>query len=257
MLARDKGISKKLLSYHRIPVPEFAVFRMGTRRAAAAAPRVPAHRQVAHQGGLRGHRADVARRRRRQAGRARGASSTSGSRTDAIVERFIDGRELYVGILGNGRLQVFPVWELLFTKAPDELPTHRHREGQVGRRLPRAARHHDGARQGPARRADRRTIKNLCKRIYRVLELSRLRPHRPASRRRGPGLRARGQPESAARLRRGLRRVGREGGRVVQRPHPAHRQPGAAARPERGEELNRRLDPARATLHGRTGGRHR
>ena len=29
-LARDKGISKKLLSYHRIPVPEFAVFRMGS-----------------------------------------------------------------------------------------------------------------------------------------------------------------------------------------------------------------------------------
>ena len=29
MLARDKSITKKILSYHRIPVPEFHVFRMG------------------------------------------------------------------------------------------------------------------------------------------------------------------------------------------------------------------------------------
>jgi D-alanine-D-alanine ligase len=29
MLARDKGLSKKLLAYHRIPVPEFAVFPLG------------------------------------------------------------------------------------------------------------------------------------------------------------------------------------------------------------------------------------
>jgi D-alanine-D-alanine ligase len=36
--------------------------------------------------------------------------------THAIAERYIDGRELYVGVLGNERLQVFPVWEMHFTK---------------------------------------------------------------------------------------------------------------------------------------------
>ena len=35
MLARDKALSKKLLAYHRIPVPEFAVFRIGQRGAPA------------------------------------------------------------------------------------------------------------------------------------------------------------------------------------------------------------------------------
>ena len=39
--------------------------------------------------------------------------------TPAIVEQFIDGRELYVGVLGNHRLRVFPVWEMSFTKMPD------------------------------------------------------------------------------------------------------------------------------------------
>ena len=39
--------------------------------------------------------------------------------TAAIVEQFIDGRELYVGVLGNERLQVFPVWEMSFAQMPD------------------------------------------------------------------------------------------------------------------------------------------
>ena len=37
----------------------------------------------------------------------------------AIVEQFIDGRELYVGVVGNQRLDVFPVWEMSFDKMPE------------------------------------------------------------------------------------------------------------------------------------------
>ena len=38
--------------------------------------------------------------------------------TAAIVEQFIDGRELYVGVIGNQRLDVFPVWEMSFADVP-------------------------------------------------------------------------------------------------------------------------------------------
>ena len=34
--------------------------------------------------------------------------------TAAIAEQYIEGRELYVGVLGNTRLRVLPVWELKF-----------------------------------------------------------------------------------------------------------------------------------------------
>jgi D-alanine-D-alanine ligase len=39
--------------------------------------------------------------------------------TGAIVEQFVDGRELYVGVLGNERLEVLPVWEMSFAQMPE------------------------------------------------------------------------------------------------------------------------------------------
>ena len=41
---------------------------------------------------------------------------------DAIVEEYIDGRELYVGVFGNDRLTVLPPQELFFNQLPDGAP---------------------------------------------------------------------------------------------------------------------------------------
>ena len=40
-------------------------------------------------------------------------------RTDAMVEEYIEGRELYVGVLGNLRLETFPIWEIDFGNLPE------------------------------------------------------------------------------------------------------------------------------------------
>jgi D-alanine-D-alanine ligase len=42
--------------------------------------------------------------------------------SDALVEEYIEGRELYVGVLGNDRLKVLPVWEMTFGSLPENLP---------------------------------------------------------------------------------------------------------------------------------------
>ena len=80
---------------------------------------VPAHRQVADAGGVDRDLPGVDRRRttRRCASASRFIHESIG--TDAIVERYIDGRELYVGVLGNDRLRVLPVWEMNFAQMPD------------------------------------------------------------------------------------------------------------------------------------------
>ena len=74
----------------------------------------------------------------------------------------------------------------------------------------------------------RRSIQHLCKRVYRALELSgyaRIDLRLDAE---GKRLRARGQPEPADRLRRGLRRVGRTRRRLLRAAAAADHPDGAA-----------------------------
>ncbi len=71
MLARGKDLSKKLVHYHRIPVPAFAVFPMQPQGQAAGAARAAADRQEPERGRVLGHLAGLRRRHRREARRAR------------------------------------------------------------------------------------------------------------------------------------------------------------------------------------------
>ena len=92
--------------------------------------------------------------------------------TAAIVEQYIEGRELYVGILGNQTLQALPVWELFFTNMPRRCQAHRDRPREVEREVPEEVRDRQRAGQGPARAARASEIQHVCKRAYRALELS-------------------------------------------------------------------------------------
>jgi D-alanine-D-alanine ligase len=42
--------------------------------------------------------------------------------SDAIVEQYVDGRELYVSVLGSQRLTVFPIREMVFRDVPPDQP---------------------------------------------------------------------------------------------------------------------------------------
>jgi D-alanine-D-alanine ligase len=90
--------------------------------------------------------------------------------TPAIVEQFIEGRELYVGVLGNHRLRVFPVWEMSFEKMQGD--NWRIATERVKWNVNYQERHGiDTAEAGlPAEVAAR--IQHLAKRTYRALELS-------------------------------------------------------------------------------------
>ncbi|HVQ31664.1 MAG TPA: D-alanine--D-alanine ligase, partial [Vicinamibacteria bacterium] len=119
MLSRDKAIAKKLLAYHRIPVADFTVFPRG--RAVKRPKRLvfPLFvKSLTMDSSIGISQASVVEDEDELKERVRFIHESIG--TDALVERYIEGRELYVGILGNQRLQVLPVWELLFTKMPEE-----------------------------------------------------------------------------------------------------------------------------------------
>jgi D-alanine-D-alanine ligase len=170
LLARDKALSKKLLAYHRIPVPSFTVFQIGRAVRPPKRLRFPVIVKSLTQEASAGiSQASVVNDEDKLKERVTFIHESIG--TDAIVERYIEGRELYVGVIGNQRLDVFPVWEMLFDKMPNgawRIATDRVKFSR------RYQEKHDiktnAAKNLPNGAAER--IPRLCKRVYRTLGLS-------------------------------------------------------------------------------------
>lgn len=170
LLARDKSLSKKLLAYHRIAVPEFEVFRIGRpirRPKRLAFPLIV--KSLTQEASIGISQASVVDTDEKLKERVEFIHASIG--TAAIVERYIEGRELYVGILGNQALQALPVWELFFTNMPAD--AKRIATDRVKWSVKYQKKY--GIESGPARDlpeaiADR--IQHVCKRAYRALELS-------------------------------------------------------------------------------------
>ncbi len=121
MLSRDKALAKKLLTFHKILVPDFAVF---LRRHQVRRPRRLRYplfiKSVTEDASLGISQASLVKDDEALAERV--AFVHQHANTAAIAEEFIPGRELYVGVLGNRRLQTLPIWELLLTKKPEHMP---------------------------------------------------------------------------------------------------------------------------------------
>ncbi len=170
LLARDKSLSKKLLAYHRIPMPEFEVFRIGRPIRRAKRLSFPLMvKSLTQEASIGISQASVVDTDEKL--KERVTFIHESIRTAAIVEQYIEGRELYVGVLGNQLLQALPVWELFFTNMPDgakRIATDRVKWSVKYQKK-------YGIDSGPARElADPKSeqLQHLCKRAYRALELS-------------------------------------------------------------------------------------
>ncbi len=170
MLARDKALSKQILTYHRIRVPEYAVFKRGRKVRRPARLDFPLFvKSLVEEASLGISQASIVEDDAKLAERVAFIHDRIG--TDALVEQYIAGRELYTGVLGNQRLQVFPIWELLFTKAPEEMPRIATRKVKwdydYQQKYGIASGEAENLPDGVAER-----IVRMSKRIYRVLDIS-------------------------------------------------------------------------------------
>jgi D-alanine-D-alanine ligase len=170
MIARDKALSKKLLDFHRIRVPRFSVFRPGRKVKRTGKLRFPLFvKSLVEDASYGISQASLVRDDEALEERVRFIHDKTGAA--AIAEEFIHGRELYVGVLGNQRLEVLPVWELVFDKKPEDKPliaTARAKWSPSYRR--RWGVRTQAAQDLPAHvEAD---IVRRCKRIYRTLGMS-------------------------------------------------------------------------------------
>ncbi len=122
ILCNNKALSKKIMAYHRIKVPGFRIFLKGDRvwkpkklsfplivkpLREEASTGISQASYVTDEEHLR-ERVDFIHKK------------VSGS---AMAEEYIDGRELYVSIMGQqNRVEAFPIREIIFAKVPENEP---------------------------------------------------------------------------------------------------------------------------------------
>ncbi len=170
LLARDKALAKKILTYHRIPVPDFVMVPKGRavrRPRRLGFPLIVKSLTLDASIGI--SQASVVEDDERLEERVRFIHESIG--TPAIVEEYVEGRELYVGVLGNERLQVLPIWELDFSGLPEE--ARRIATERLKWSMSYQKKH--GITTGRAKDLAEplaRRIGELCKRVYRSLMLS-------------------------------------------------------------------------------------
>lgn len=170
LLARDKALSKKLLHYHRVPVPEFAVVARGRKPKVSKRLTFPLMvKSLTQDASIGIAQASVVDDENKLGERVQFIHDSI--QTDAIVEHYVEGRELYCGVIGNQRLQVFPVWEMTFGKMPEG----QHRIATERVKWNPKYQEKMGVETGEAKNlppgaAER--IQHVSKRVYKTLELS-------------------------------------------------------------------------------------
>lgn len=116
MIARDKSLTKKVLMYHRIKTPRFAVFPKNRRTKVPKQLTYPLIVKCLDEDASLGlSKASIVTSEEKLTERISYIHKKIG--VDAIVEEFVEGREFYIGVMGNYRMELLPVWEVFYQKA--------------------------------------------------------------------------------------------------------------------------------------------
>ncbi|MBN1391646.1 MAG: ATP-grasp domain-containing protein [Sedimentisphaerales bacterium] len=168
MLCRDKRLCKQLLTIHRIRVPNFISTAPNQKVRVPKSLHFPLVVKPAFEDSSEGiSNASLVTHETSLLERVKFVHE--GWDQPVISEEYIEGQELYVGIIGNKHLKVLPIRECFF--APDNnegphLTTYRVKWNEEYRKKL-------GIRFGFAK-LDDDTVKNIertCKKIYRLLQL--------------------------------------------------------------------------------------
>ena len=170
-VTRNKAISKKVLTYFGIQVPGFTSYRLQEKVETAPDLRFPLFVKPLQTDGSAGiAQASVVQDVASLADRVAFIQERFGQ--GAIAEEFVDGRELYVGVIGNDdSLEILPIIEMVFDKRktrPEE------RIATQSAKWDEAYRDRKGIRNVLARpisKAVRARIEETCRTAYRALWL--------------------------------------------------------------------------------------
>ncbi|MFH1645946.1 MAG: ATP-grasp domain-containing protein [Candidatus Omnitrophota bacterium] len=121
LVCNNKALSKKILSFHRIKVPNFYTFGFNRKVWLPKKLRVPLIVKPLGDEASRGiSQASIVDNEDSLVERVKFIHDRI--KLEAIVEEYIDGREMYVGVFGHKRVKVLPPIEMKFGNVPEDEP---------------------------------------------------------------------------------------------------------------------------------------
>jgi len=121
IICGNKALCKKILSFHKIKVPNFYTFYKNHKIWLPKRLKLPLIVKPLREEASRGiSQASVVDSEEAMIERVKFIHDSI--KDDAIVEEYIDGREFYVSVLGNKRVRVFPIREMKFGDFGEDEP---------------------------------------------------------------------------------------------------------------------------------------
>ncbi|MFH1798689.1 MAG: ATP-grasp domain-containing protein [Candidatus Omnitrophota bacterium] len=121
MICNNKALTKKILTYHRIKVPKFQIFRKNQKIWMPRRLKFPIIvKPLQEEASVGIAQASFVENEKDFAERIEYIYDKFDM--PALAEEYIEGRELYASVLGNKKLDFFPLRELLFEEVPDDAP---------------------------------------------------------------------------------------------------------------------------------------
>ena len=118
LICNDKAISKKILSFHKIRVPNFHTFSKNKKLKSVKRPKFPVIvKPLCEEASVGISQASVADSEEACLERIKFIHEKINM--DAIVEEYVAGREFYVSVIGHKTLEVLPVREMKFGEISD------------------------------------------------------------------------------------------------------------------------------------------
>jgi D-alanine-D-alanine ligase len=168
-LCKNKGMAKELLAYHKIRVPNFALFSPKATIKEPPHLKFPLFIKPAEEEASYGISQDSFVETE-EALEERIRFIHERMNQTALAEEYIDGREIYVSLIGNERLQVLPLREVIFTEVPENQPKF----STFKAKWDDAYRKRWGIQNvfaGPFADGTVQRIGKICKAVYRALRI--------------------------------------------------------------------------------------
>ena len=169
ILCKDKVLAKKVLAYHRVRVPHFVISPEQRPLKHLRRFIYPAFvKPVGEESSDGIAKASFAKSAEEALERARFIHEKF--HCDALIEEYIEGRELYLSVMGNRKLTVFPPREIFFHDVPEDVPkfaTYKAKWDDSYRKK-------WGIQNGPANplpETAQEKLARLARKVYRVLKI--------------------------------------------------------------------------------------